>query len=285
MFIAPMLLDQQEKPFSDKAYVFEPKIDGHRLIISKVGKETRLFTRHHNECTRQYPELWQVPVDGEAVLDGEVCSADAETGNIDFELLMDRFQLKKADKIRTLSKQRPVHCIVWDILFYNGRDLRTLPLMKRRSILEAALKPNEFFSIVPQIEGRGEDLYKTIVERKMEGMVAKKKDSKYVSRRSHDWMKIINYQYETVCVSGYRKDEYGWLAHIEENGEKRPAGTIKFGGNTKQRQSLYTISKKLIIGEDKNFVYLDPQIKAKVKFRNWTRHGMLRDPALVDFVV
>jgi DNA ligase-1 len=285
MFIAPMLLDQQEKPFSDTAYVFEPKIDGHRLIIAKNGNETRLFTRHKNECTRQYPELWNVPVDGDVVLDGEVCCTDPDSGNIAFELVMDRFQLKKADKIKTFSEQRPVHCIVWDIMFYQGRDLRSLPLMKRRSILESALKPNQFYSIVPQIEERGEDLYKSIVERKLEGMVAKKKDSKYVSRRSHDWMKVINYQYEEVYLAGYRKDEYGWLAHVEENGIHRPVGIIRLDGSPKQKQAFYTISKQLIIGEDEKFVYLDPRIKARVKFRNWTRHGMLRDPVLVECVI
>lgn len=285
MFIAPMLLDQQEKPFSDAAFVFEPKIDGHRLIITRTNNETRLFTRHKTECTRQYPELWQVPVDGDVVLDGEVCSTDPDTGSINFELVMDRFQLKKSEKINKLSLQKPVHCIVWDILFYNGRDLRGLSLMKRRSILESALQPNEYFSIVPQIEVWGEDLYQSIVERKMEGIVAKRKDSKYVSRRSRDWIKIINYQYEEVYLAGYRKDEYGWLVHVEENGVKRPAGVIKLGGSPKQKKAFYTISKQLIIGEDKKFVYLDPLIKAKVKFRNWTRHGMLRDPVLVDFVV
>jgi DNA ligase-1 len=56
-------------------------------------------------------------------------------------------------------------------------------------------------------------------------------------------------------------------------------------GSPKQKQAFYTISKQLIIGEDEKFVYLDPRIKARVKFRNWTRHGMLRDPALVDCVV
>jgi DNA ligase-1 len=285
MFIAPMLLDQKDEPFSDQAYVFEPKIDGHRLVISKTGTETRLYTRHKNECTRQYPELWNVPVDGDVVLDGEVCCTDPVTGSINFELVMDRFQLKKSEKISKLSKQRPVHCIVWDILFYKGRDLRQLPLMKRRSILESALQPNQFFSIVPQIEGRGEDLYKSIVERKMEGMVAKRKDSKYVSRRSHDWIKIINYQFEEVYLAGYGKDEYGWLAHVEENGVKRPAGVIKLGGSPKQKKDFYTISQQLKIGEDKKFVYLDPRIKAKVKFRNWTRNGMLRDPVLVDSIV
>jgi DNA ligase-1 len=196
-----------------------PKIDGHRLILSKSGEETRLFTRHHNECTRQYPELYNVPIDGDVVLDGEVCCTDPETGKIDFELVMGRFQLKKNGKIHAFSNQRPVSYVVWDILFHKGRDLRELPLMKRRSILESVLLPNDYFSIVPQIGECGEDLYQSIVDRSMEGIVAKRKGSTYVSRRSHDWLKIINYQYADVYLAGYRKDEFGWLAHVKVNGE------------------------------------------------------------------
>jgi DNA ligase-1 len=74
MSIAPMLLYSREKPSFDQAYIFEPKIDGYRLILSKRGKEEiRLYTRHHNECTSQYPELWDVPIDSDVVLNGEAC--------------------------------------------------------------------------------------------------------------------------------------------------------------------------------------------------------------------
>lgn len=62
MLISPMLLESQDNPFSDPAFIFEPKMDGHRLILIKKGDETRLFTREQTECTRQYPELHDVPV-------------------------------------------------------------------------------------------------------------------------------------------------------------------------------------------------------------------------------
>jgi DNA ligase 1 len=78
MFIAPMLLATKENPFSHHAYIFEPKIDGHRLILSSNREETRLFTRYNNECTKQYPELHRVPIDGDVVLDGEVCCIDPD---------------------------------------------------------------------------------------------------------------------------------------------------------------------------------------------------------------
>jgi DNA ligase-1 len=283
MFIAPMLLNSREKPFSDQAYIFEPKIDGHRLILSKSGEETRLFTRQHNECTRQYPELSDVPIDGDIVVDGEVCCTDPVTGQINFELVMERFQLKKKDKIQAFSNQRPVSYVIWDILFHKGRDLRELPLMKRRSILESVLLPNDYFSLIPQTEGNGEELYQSIVDRSMEGIVAKRKSSTYVSRRSHDWLKINNYQYTNVYLAGYRKEEFGWLASVLENGKMRPAGIIELGVSPAQMKVFRANSKQLVSGEDKNFVYLDPQIQARVKFINWTRHRLLRAPIFVDF--
>ncbi|MDQ1913240.1 ATP-dependent DNA ligase [Paenibacillus sp. GD4] len=285
MYISPMLLQSTDRPFNDPAFIFEPKIDGHRLILSHKNNETRMWTRNQNECTRQYPELHQIPIDGDVVLDGEVCSINPETGQIDFELVMERFQLKKKDKIASHSLQNPVHYLIWDILFHNGRDLRSLPLMKRRSILEIVLDQNERFSLVPQIEGNGVALYHSIVERSMEGIVAKRKDSLYVSRRSSDWLKLVNYQYADVYIGGYRKDEFGWLAYVEEEGKKRLAGIIELGVGPKYKKAFIEVSKQLEIEEDKKFVYLEPRLKAKVKYRNWTRHGMLRSPSFVEFII
>lgn len=285
MFIAPMLLESIEKPFSDDSYVFEP-IDGHRIILSKQDNETRLWTRHRNECTRQYPELHHLPIRAKSVvLDGEVCCTDPESGNIDFELIMERFQIKKKEKIKSFSKHRPVTFVVWDILSLDGRDLRELPLVKRRSILESVIQPNEHISIVPQIEDRGEDLWEAVVSKSMEGMVAKKKNSHYVSRRSHEWLKVVNFQYTNVFLVGYRKDEFGWLAHVEENGKLRGAGIIELGVTGAHRKAFYNIVSTFKSSEDKNFVYLEPKIQASVKFRNWTRGGMLRTPSFVNFIV
>lgn len=282
MLISPMLLESQDNPFSDPAFIFEPKMDGHRLILIKKGDETRLFTREQTECTRQYPELHDVPVEGDVILDGEVCCIDPDTGASDFELVMERLQLTKREKIHFFAKQRPVHYVVWDILQHKGRDLRNLSLMKRRSILESVMATNERFHIILQVNERGEELYNLLVEQSMQGMVAKKKDSPYVSRRSHDWLKIMNYKYEDVWITGYRKEGIGWLAEVEDHGRKRPVGMIESDISPLQKKEFYDVTQQLITGEDNQFVYIQPLIKAKVKFYHWTRHGFLRKPSLVE---
>jgi DNA ligase-1 len=195
MFISPMLIEKSEEPFDDPAFLFEPKIDGHRLIMTYKNGETRLFTQHNNECTRQYPELWNPAVTGDNfILDGEVCSVDPHTGSIDFKRVMERFQLSKKAQINAAAKHRSVHFIVFDVLNHNGRDLRRMPLVKRKSILESIIKPNPYISVIPFTENNGTHLYSAICAKKMEGIVGKRKNSLYVSRRSNNWKKIVRYE-------------------------------------------------------------------------------------------
>lgn len=105
-----------------------------------------------------------------------------------------------------------------------------------------------------------------------------------MSRRSPDWQKVINWSYTNVIITGYRKDEFGLLAAVpDESGRLRPTGIVEFVTQT-ARKEFYSKSRGLVIGEDKNFVYLDPKIQGKVKFRNWTKSGMLRTPVLTELI-
>ncbi|OMF70496.1 ATP-dependent DNA ligase [Paenibacillus glucanolyticus] len=285
MFISPMLLETAHSPFSHSNYIFEPKIDGHRLIFSQQGGNIRLYTRHETDCTRQYPELLH-PFDEDIILDGEIACTDPETGSIDFEMIMNRFQTKKKDKIQKLIGTQPVTFVVFDILRYKGKDLRKMPLMKRKEILSSIQMPNKRFGVIPFVEAAGEALFSQMEAQELEGMVGKKQNSIYESRRSASWQKVINWTYAEVFITGYRKDELGWLTSvITETGKLRPTGIIELGVPPKAKQALYGVSKSIVTGEDKNFVYLEPKIRAKVKTRNWTKNGMLRSPAFVEFIL
>lgn len=279
MFLPPMLLEKRENPFDDDNFIFEPKIDGHRLILSVENGEVRLFTRHNNDVTRQYPELHIVPVndDSDIVLDGEVACINPETGSIDFELIMSRFHTKK---IAEAVVRQPVHYYVFDILRYKGEDLRGLPLTERKAILSRVLGANDYFSPVISVECAGTSLFNVIKAKSLEGIVAKKRDSKYVGRRSPNWLKIINYQYAVVNIAGYRKSEFGWLLQHED----KSVGILELAVPSAHKKAFYRVSQQLVTCEDKNFVYVRPHLKARVRFRNWTRSGMLRTPEFVDFV-
>ncbi|WP_338842032.1 ATP-dependent DNA ligase [Paenibacillus glucanolyticus] len=285
MFISPMLLETASGPFSHDDYIFEPKIDGHRLLFSQEGGRIRLYTRHETDCTQQYPELL-TPFDDDILLDGEVACTDPETGLVDFENVMTRFQAKKEQRIRQLMGISPVTYVVFDILRYKGQDLRKLPLMRRKEILSSITMPNPYFGVVPFIEGAGEALFEQMEAKELEGMVGKKMNSIYESRRSPNWQKVINWTYAEVFITGYRKEEFGWLTSVvTESGRLRPTGVIELGVPPKAKRAFYGVSQQLVTGEDKNFVHLEPRIRAKVKTRNWTKKGMLRSPAFVEFVV
>ncbi|MDC0763512.1 RNA ligase family protein [Brevibacillus sp. AG] len=285
MFLEPMLLEKVDKPFDDSRFIYEPKIDGHRMVLSQIGGKTKLYTRHHNECTAQYPELLGLMIDKDIILDGEVYCID-EHGQVDFELVMSRFQTKGASKIAAAMKRLPVGLMVFDILHYDGQDLRVLPLMERKEILDRVVPDTSTIRKIQFIEKEGTALFNAMEQNDMEGIVCKRKDSTYVGKRSADWIKVINYQCTDVFISGYRKGDFGWLTSVvDTNGKMRPAGIIELGVPPVHKQAFRGICKQLETGEDKSFVYLEPRLQATVKFRNWTKSGMLRSPVFVDFVL
>ncbi|RED86336.1 RNA ligase family protein [Cohnella phaseoli] len=279
MFIPPMLLEKREDPFNDERYLFEPKIDGHRNLLSVEAGQVRLFTRNNNDVTARYPELHDVLIadHSDVVLDGEVACQDPETGAIDFELIQSRFSKRKPLEIQQAMISNPVHYYIFDILHYRGRDLRALPLTERKMILSEVVRPSPYCSVVMSVPSTGNALFDVIKQRGMEGIVAKKMASKYVGQRSADWLKIINYTYATIQISGYRKNQFGWIA--QHNG--RPVGVIELAVPNEHKRAFYGLADRLKTGEDRNYVYLEPSINARVRFRNWTRKGMLRSPEFV----
>jgi DNA ligase-1 len=286
MFISPMLLQTAAGPFSHSDYIFEPKIDGHRLIYSQQSENVRLYTRHDNDCTRQYPEL-QLPFDDDVILDGEVACVDPATGVSDFESVMSRFQTRRADKIQQLTTTLPAYYAIFDVLQYKGQDLRGLPLMRRKEILAGLTLPSGSFGVVPFVVGAGETLFGQIEARGMEGIVGKRKNSVYeIGRRSHAWQKIINWTYADVYITGYRKQEFGWLAAVPgPSGKLRAAGIIELGASPVHKQAFWGVAAQLVTDEDKEFVHLAPKLRAKVRMRNWTKSGMLRSPVFREFIV
>ncbi|MBE3650722.1 ATP-dependent DNA ligase [Paenibacillus polymyxa] len=285
MFISPMLLATSDTAFSDPRYIFEPKIDGHRLIFSQQNGTIRLYTRHNNDCTRQYPEL-QLPFEDDIILDGEIACVDPATGISDFESIMSRFQAKRSDKIQRLTVSLPVYYAIFDVLQYKGIDMRKRPLMERKELLFKLQLPSSSFGMVPYVEEAGVPLFEQIQARDMEGVVAKRKDSVYVSRRSAAWQKVISWSYADVFITGYRKEEFGWLAGVpNESGKIRPSGIIELGATPTHKKAFYGVSKPLITGEDREYVYVEPRIRARVKMRNWTKAGLLRSPVFTEFIV
>lgn len=284
MFLSPMLLQKIESPVSDDTYICELKLDGIRLVLSNTTNGIRCWTRHGTPCIDRFPELAGLELPPKVVLDGELVITD-ERGHPDFEAVMRRFRTTDQRKISSLMKSLPVQYCIFDILMIDGRNITKLPLSNRKQILHKVIQKHPHFILVRSFPGsQAQLLFNLIKEQGLEGIVLKKKKSTYqVGKRSPDWLKVINYQYHHVRLIGLRKDEFGWLIGVEENGRVRPAGMIEFPPPEHVRRAIRSILDHTMIGKDRSYIYLRPDIRMIVKSRGWTTHGMLRTPVFHSF--
>lgn len=285
MFLSPMLLHKADNAMSDDSYICELKLDGIRLILSNVDGKLQCWTRHGTPCLDRFPELSRLHLPPDTILDGELIVTD-EKGHPDFEAIMKRFQTTNPRKMESLVDSYPVEYCVFDLLWLKGEDLTRLPLMERKVLLEEHIQDQDHLALVRWIPGeQGRIFFNLISEQGLEGIVMKRKESIYqIGKRSHDWLKVINYHYHDVRLTGLRKGEFGWLIGIEESGRIRSAGLIEFPPPPDVRKAVWSIAEQGKIREDKDFIYLDPQIRMKVKSRGWTKRGMIRLPVFQEFV-
>ncbi|MFC4306070.1 ATP-dependent DNA ligase [Cohnella boryungensis] len=282
MYLAPMLPVAGSAPFDDKRYIFEPRIDGQRLLLSMQNGLVHLFTRHGNEIAPRYPELHRVPIDdnSDVLLDGVVTCLNRDTGMTDYEALLDRSKCIKPMHIQEGVRQSPVHYFVFDILRYRGKDVRGKTLTERKTLLHKALTGNRYFSFIPGLPDHGVALYRALTAKGFGGIVAKRKSSPYVSRADDNWRSIVHYNYAIVQIAGYRKNQFGWLLKHRE----RIVGLLDGDVPSAYRNAFLGVSSILKLNEDRDYVYVRPDIEARVRFRRWTREGRLYAPELIDFV-
>jgi bifunctional non-homologous end joining protein LigD len=174
-----LMLATNHAPFSRPGWIFEFKWDGYRLLASKH----ELLTRNKKDATRWYPEIATAlnELPGSFVLDGEVCLLD-EKGLPDFESMRGRVMRRTGGLVTYFA---------FDLLFLNGSDLRTRPLLERKERLRKLIPTaNERLRYVDHIENEGEYVFRHAVANGLEGVVAKRADSPYVAGRTRDWLKF-----------------------------------------------------------------------------------------------
>ncbi len=180
--VAPIVPVLRDQPFDDPAYLFEPKYDGFRGLLYLSGRECHFRSKRGN-VLKQFEQLcyWvreELRVK-EAILDGEVVSLDPE-GRQDFRGL--------------LARRGNLHYAALDVLWLNGKDLRKLPLTRRKRTLERIIPATStVLSRVFAVEGRGRDLFAAAERLDLEGIVAKRKTDFYGSDTV--WYNIKNRAY------------------------------------------------------------------------------------------
>ena len=174
-------------------YLFELKQDGCRAMLHLNEKSTSIFNRNKVNITDKYPELKSIIVSlFRCVLDGEIVILKNNSYECDFNAILSRENLSDRFKINLLSKQNPVVFFCFDAVVLNGRDISNFPLIKRKDLIRKYLEryENESFKILPYFN-KLEIALDVMKHNNSEGLVLKKKDSKYLFNvRSNNWLKF-----------------------------------------------------------------------------------------------
>jgi bifunctional non-homologous end joining protein LigD len=185
-----MLATPATKPFDRPGWVFELKLDGFRVLAIRDTKNARLLSRRGNDLSASFPEivecLYLLP---NSVLDGELVVLNDE-GVPQFERLRRRALLKKHLSIEHAARVEPAAFFAFDILNLDGKDMRKLPLLKRKEALQKALAGSQRIRLVQHVGEGGQRLYEAASGLGLEGIVAKRADAPYKAGRSSDWLKI-----------------------------------------------------------------------------------------------
>lgn len=279
----PMLLKEIEKPFDNKEYIYEIKFDGIRAILFVTKNKIKIMSRNNVDLTYLFPELESITkiVKKNTIFDGEIISID-DKNLPSFSKLSERLHLKNKVKIKQNSLNNKVTFIAFDIL-YEGKELTNLPLLKRKEILSLYKDTDEFIK-TKYIEEKGIKLFKEIKKLKLEGIVAKLKNSYYhINERTNDFIKIKNIQREEFLICGYTTNTKNISLYIGEQKNKK----IEFVG--KCSLSMNNSNYKKIIEKNNNknpfnnyykkINYIKP-IKCLIEFTERTKSNNLRHPSL-----
>ena len=231
--VLPMLARTGKLPPDQERWSFEVKWDGVRAIAYAQPGRLRLGSRNLNEITAAYPEVREILDDlgmHEAVLDGEIVAFD-ERGKPSFERLQRRMHVTSPTAVKRLAASVPVVYAIFDLLYLDGRSLMELPYSERRARLEELQLGGPAWRVPAAHAGEGERLLTATQEQGLEGIVAKRLDSRYESgRRSGAWLKVKHTLTQELVIGGWLPGE-GRRAQLrfQEPEGLDAAGLAQFG--------------------------------------------------------
>jgi bifunctional non-homologous end joining protein LigD len=298
-FVEPMKAKVAPAPPDNGGWLYEVKFDGFRVLAVKDGRKVELWSRNEKRFDTRFPEVTRAVSrlsTERAILDGEVCALDKK-GRSSFQLLQN-------------AADAPARLVyyVFDVLFEGKKDLRELPLMKRKERLEAILlnaadpiRPSLYFTQNPV------RILKKMREAGAEGTIAKRIDSIYeAGQRSGAWIKIKFHKEQEFVVAGYTlpkksRQYFGSLILGYYDGKRLVfAGHAGTGFNQRALKEIYARLKKLEIEHPQieqiqeqsgrwrapgwkasECRWVKPELVAQVQFTEWTADGLLRHPSFL----
>jgi bifunctional non-homologous end joining protein LigD len=296
-----MLATAGRLPPDDRPWAYEMKWDGVRAIAFVEGGTVQLWSRTGREITHSYPELRELATAAgaaRAVFDGEVVAFGGGTWP-SFEALQQRINIASPAQIRLLAAQVPVTYLAFDLLCLDGRPLLEAPYSERRALLDGLGLDGRHCQTPPSFtDVAGADLVAVSKQHGLEGVVAKRRESRYEpGKRSPAWRKIKNVRRQEAVVGGWKPGE-GVRAGLIGSlliGVQGAAGLEYAGhvGTGFSEETLAMLSQRLapLRRETSPFaspvppeharvaIWAEPRLVIEVAFGSWTSAGVMRAAA------
>lgn len=294
-FIPQMATLVSGPPTGDR-WLYEIKFDGYRLLAMIRDGATRLMTRRGQNWTDRFrsiaEELSGLPVEN-AILDGEIVVENPD-GTTDFQ---------KLQNLMRESRTAALVYYVFDIPFFDGRDLTGVPLLERKELLRVLLETNK--GVIPSVRysehltGQGDRIFDAACGQKIEGVVAKLKDSSYVQGRSRSWLKLKCTKRQEFVIGGYtapRGSRSGFgsllLGYYDDRKRLIYSGNVGTGFDAKTIRALFDRLQEFrqdhspfsFAIEDhlrRKAYWVRPLLVCEVEFSSWTEAGLLRHPSFL----
>ena len=289
--IEPMLAEPGN-PFDDDDWLFELKWDGIRAMAFGQERTLRIAGRRGTALTGNFPELRYLRGNIAAesfVVDGELVVLDAE-GRPEFSRVLSRLKAPSHRAFSRLARTDKATYYIFDLLYLDGHDLRAVPLEERRELLSEVFRPDPWIRISEAIPSAGRALFALTLERGLEGLMAKHRQSLYQSGRSPGWKKLKARHTADVVVVGYTpskaKAPFGAL-HIARFEDHCLVSVGKVGsGFTGSDQAeifakLHPSKQKtsLVVGLENHkepAVWVEPEVVIEIEFQDQTKDGIFR---------
>lgn len=285
--VEPCLALLRAKPPKGDDWVYEIKWDGYRLAVHIEPTGIRILTRGGHDWTHRFPAIklaamW-LPV-GSAILDGEAVVLDKQ-GRSDFGLLQQSLGGRGGKKMSS-----DAIFMAFDLLYFDGHDLRNSELSMRRHLLEdlVSVVGHGDIRLSEEIEADGDQLLASACEHGLEGIIAKRRDAPYRSGRLGDWLKIKCIQSDSFAIIGYERSTVaragiGRLLLAARKGEKLVyVGGVGTGFNERNAHELREKLDGLItstpaaVVDRKGAIFVKPKLIAEIEYRAWTDDRKLR---------
>jgi bifunctional non-homologous end joining protein LigD len=278
-FIEPALATSIERVPRGERWIHEIKFDGYRVQTHLQHSEVRIYTRRGHDWTKRFKkaaeDAWHIDA-GSAIIDGEIV-VPASDGTTDFSVLQNELR----------GKSRKIVLVAFDLLYFNGRDLRKLPLIERKAILKKLTAGTDVqFSESFDIDGP--DMFAHACKVGLEGVVSKVRDGRYPEGRSNDWVKKTCAQRETLTIAGFALDGSKWdglYVGRRKGKDLVYAGKVDHGFTKTSaadlRERLQPLVRKTQPYAKRiahKGIWVEPELLAEIEYRAKSAAGKVRHP-------